>query len=133
MFRGIILGLALTLGGCATPPPTVDEQQNAYYGEQPDYQWAKAEARELVKDYLKDAESARYEWLDLERGYIQHHGADGSGIEYGYVLNAKINAKNSFGAYAGFRNYRFLFRDGELVTAYGERRSLDGIVQVRLK
>lgn len=41
----------------------------------------------------------------------------GSVTYYGWILVCGINAKNSFGAYNGAQEYRFLFLNGQIMRA----------------
>lgn len=45
----------------------------------------------------------------------------GGALRFGYLLSGEINAKKSYGGYSGFKEYRFMFYDGELVSVYGEQ------------
>lgn len=58
------------------------------------------EMRQLVRESLKDPESARFEQLGLFRGED----------ESSYSLCGLVNAKNSYGGYSG--NTRFILTNG---------------------
>lgn len=65
---------------------------------------------------LKDPASAQYQDVaPPERGYIKNGLLYGGGKTYGWLVNVTVNAKNSYGAYVGFRTYSFLFRGEQLV------------------
>jgi hypothetical protein len=55
-------------------------------------------------------------------GWIREAPVHGGGRRYGYLLNARIDAKHRFGGYAGYKPFMFLFRDGQLVSAYAGQR-----------
>lgn len=45
----------------------------------------------------------------------------GGALRFGYLLSGEMNAKKSYGGYSGFKEYRFMFYDGELGSVYGEQ------------
>jgi hypothetical protein len=101
----LLLGLC---GGCVSAP-TLQQQQDAYYGPEPkDYQ-------EIVKNgmsaLLKDPTSATYEFIMPPKKTWYGGGLSGP-IQYGWGVCTSINAKNSFGGYTGSKLYFFLLRDG---------------------
>ena len=95
--------------------PSRDIESNAYYG--PYIRQGVAE--ELAKGYLslalKDPYSAHYRFGTVKRGWLQSGALYGCKLNFGYILDVGVNAKNSFGAYTGEKLYSFLFRDGNLV------------------
>lgn len=110
---GIALGWLLILGGCVSAP-TAQQMQEAYYGEPIALEDAEAKIRDIMADKLKDPESARYSCHLGGKGYIGSGMAWGGSDVFGYVVACDINAKNSFGAYAGAQRYGFVFVDGQL-------------------
>jgi len=114
MFRKLIVLFSLLLTvGCATqlPPLTNQQAQSADYGlNMVNVQcWSRAE--KLINNTLKDPQSAIYRHGSCKRGYLQL----GNDYVFGYLLQGTVNAKNSFGGYAGATDYGFLFRNGEVV------------------
>jgi hypothetical protein len=95
--------------GCASTQPTPEQLASADYGTYPEnYQT-------VIKDFmsfaLKDPESARYQFKEPYKGYKTRGLLFGGGVEkYGWLVEAYINAKNSFGGYVGSKKYTFLFR-----------------------
>lgn len=59
-----------------------------------------AEAREKIKEQLKDPFSAKF------RNEVIFHNSD---IESGIGVCGEVNAKNSYGAYGGFERYYYSF------------------------
>jgi hypothetical protein len=120
--KAIILTLLLCvvsfLGGCGSTP-TQQQIQNAYYGPYP----ANYEAN--IKDYMNhvlyDSQSAIYEFSSPYQGY-GYRWTDKNGnatpfatLEFGWIVNFNINAKNRFGGYVGFTPYRVVIRDDKVV------------------
>lgn len=70
----------------------------------------------LVRDYLstrlKDPFSAQYQFSEPEEGYLREAPIKG-GEPYiwGYVVYVNVNAKNSYGAYIGWREHRYFIKD----------------------
>ena len=66
---------------------------------------------------LKDPNSAKISYLKTTpvKAWYQQ-GVFGDKI-YGYLVVAHVNAKNSYGGYAGDQRYGFLFKDGVLIKA----------------
>jgi len=53
---------------------------------------------------LKDPMSAQYQFAVPTKGYMHDAPIAGGKIHYCWKVEAKINAKNSFGGYVGFRS-----------------------------
>jgi hypothetical protein len=101
----VVLGLAL-LVGCANLSP--ERLAQADYGRlDPEYK----EAITLyMLDKFVDPESARYRYLEApKKGYAYVDGPNSP--VFGYIVTARINAKNRMGGYAGEEPYTFLVRD----------------------
>lgn len=86
----------------------------ANYGSQITQEEAQAQARAFMKTYLKDPMSAQYDWDTLKPAWIHMVPTAFNPRVYGYALEALVNAKNSYGGYAGFTPFRFFYRDGQL-------------------
>ena len=56
------------------------------------------------------------------RGWSGQGVLRGGGYLYGYRLEGRVNARNSFGGYAGAKEYAFMFHDGEITAVWGEER-----------
>ena len=109
------------LVGCAASPPTAEELAKADYGTPITQQAAQDKALSWLKVVLKDPSSAQYEWGTVQQGWARTAPIEGGELVWGYRLDAKVNAKNSFGAYIGYKPYFFMFRNGELDSVWGEQ------------
>ena len=109
----LILVLAIAqLGACASTKlyiPTSQNMENADFGTYPE------NYPELVKNHmesrLKDPESARYRFKDKPIKWYEPSETLETTV-FNYQLVAYINAKNSYGGYAGESEYRFSIRNG---------------------
>lgn len=105
-----LLSLALLASGCATLPPEV--VQNADYGTCPsDYE---TQVKNLMGQSLKDPESARYRFGTPYKAYAVDGLLGGSKRYFGYEVEVGVNAKNSYGGYAGESLYKFFMHDGTI-------------------
>jgi hypothetical protein len=112
--KRLIGALLIFLMGCATsfqkPLP------NADYGSYPEHY--QALIRSHMDKVLLDPESARYDFTLPRRAYVNQGLAYGGGVQFlGYVVHFVVNAKNSFGGYAGRKSYMALIREGAIVKA----------------
>lgn len=89
-----------------------------------------------AQSYLKDPASATYELGALYPAYCKKGSLEGKGIAWkGWALNVMINARNSFGGYAGGTPFTFLFSgdtvvrivEGENFGAYGPSKGMLGL------
>lgn len=119
----LIFLLTMT-AGCATlhyDDPTPQEANAAEYGPKP------SEPEKGINSYfhdtLKDPDSAKIEMGNLRREYWGYHGAwfrwSNGFIHHGWAMPVRVNAKNSYGAYEGFKSYLFLFENGFLIDHIG--------------
>lgn len=109
------------ISGCAGGPPSQEELTKADYGTPISQEDAQARALEFLKRVLKDPDSAKIDWSPVSPGWWREASAHGGGLKFGYILNANINGKNSYGAYIGYKPYRFMFFNGTLTSAYAEQ------------
>ncbi len=120
----VLFSVALFVSGCALAvrDPTPAEQTAADYGIAPEN--PKEQAMAYLKDTLKDPMSAVVEWQGLCLKGWWRWSQDLSNplfipkIFFGWKITAKVNAKNSMGAYTGFSTYTFCFRDGKLLHVF---------------
>ena len=117
--------LVILVSGCASKTPTVEELAKADYGAPISQQEAEARASALLKRYLKDPDSAKIEWGAVQTSWIREAPIHGGQLRFGYLLTANINAKNSYGAYTGYKPFQFLFFNGSLVSAYAQQEVRD--------
>ncbi len=109
--RVILIGAALILVGCQSLTP--EALAKADYGEYP------ANYEQVVKEgfgsRLKDPYSAVYSFKSGPRkGWAQDGLAYGGKVFYGYIVEVKINAKNSYGGFIGEQTYFAFIRDGRM-------------------
>jgi hypothetical protein len=74
----------------------------------------------IVKAYLanrlRDENSAQYQFQEPFKGYTRKAPLAGGGIEnVGWVVCVRVNAKNGFGGYTGWKTWRFVIRNNELI------------------
>lgn len=105
--------ILLLFTGCAQPP-TPEEIAKADYGSYVSQQDAENIARKWFDKTLKDPYSAKFETISFYKGYITKPPIYGGGAIYGYVLKMNCLAKNSYGAYNGWQDYVFLFKNGSI-------------------
>lgn len=109
----LIVTLFLFLAGCASAP-SAQEKAAADYGAPPtDYE-------KSIRDYLQTALKDPYSY-DMKILFEPRKDwtAFLSKKTYGYAVCANVNAKNSFGAYGGFKLVYFLIRDDQVVSSWG--------------
>mgnify|MGYP005851583673 CR=1 FL=1 len=113
-----LLGITIVsifLVGCASGPPTAEQFANADYGTPITQTDAEAKATALVRTFLKDPDSALFDWDQVERGWVRDVSLFGGELSFGYILRGQINARNGFGGYTGYKPYLFMFKNGEIV------------------
>jgi len=110
----LLVVFAVLIAGCAYGP-TQDEITYGRYGEQPDQAKAEESAKAFFETRLKDPESARYQFNPVYKGWMYSNRFEGSIFYAGYILQAQVNSKNSYGGYAGWTTYRLLFNGNALV------------------
>lgn len=115
--RTVLIGiscwvLACFLGACSTvpvhelslcgSPPTTEEAQQAVEGA-------------VSSMGLKDPYSAQVENIRIVEPYRHYRGVFKGGYDYGWLITFALNAKNSYGAYVGFRTYQIMRTEGGAV------------------
>ena len=118
--RLVSLALVLLLSAC-TMPPTKGDLASADYGTALIEQDAQAIAQAFLNSYLKDPESAVIEWKAFKKSWLREGLIHGGSVNYGYRLDARIKAKNSFGAYTGYKQYMFMLKNRKVISAYAEK------------
>jgi hypothetical protein len=119
LYFGVYLVL-ITISACAGVP-TQNEVTNADYGSSMLQSDAESLATKFLRSYLKDPNSAQIDFNRINTGWIRDGLIRGGKVHYGYVLGANVNAKNSYGAYVGYKPYKFLFYNGQLISVYGQK------------
>ena len=120
--KRILVGFAVCLCfiaiSCAVPfrgGPSQEELDAADCGPIPvDFE---ATIKTWMSKNLKDPFSAQIDEIGKPaKGWWGNTGAllVSRDINFGWCVSAKINAKNSYGGYVGWRRYDFYFRNGEI-------------------
>ena len=105
----------LALGGCGSIKPVdPDVLASADYGDYPD------DYEVIIKKYfetsLKDPFSARYQFGKPFKAFLRNAPVmGGEPVFYGYMVYTNVNAKNSYGAYVGWEEYRLLIHNKSVV------------------
>jgi len=120
MYKPFAPGNALNRDGnlLGAKQPTPSELASADYGGFIEQEAAQGLAQAWLVLRLKDAESAKYQWGKVDKGWVKDAPIIGGSIYTGYVMHALVNSKNSYGGYTGFEEWTFLFRDGGVARAY---------------
>lgn len=115
----VIVALScMMLSGCATVSPEQIQAEVAKvgYGAPLPADWQET-VKAFMETRLKDSVSAIYKFGEPYQGYLTKAPIEGGGLKAaGYLVNVKINAKNSYGGYVGFTDYSFLIRDGVVIS-----------------
>lgn len=103
----LIIAVCASLAGCAGALKKPDAST--------DYGFPPIGYEQAVKDHfdatLKDPESARYRIGKPVKAYANNGIIHGGGIGWaGYLVDVQVNAKNSFGGYAGYSAHIVLFK-----------------------
>lgn len=106
--KKIFLILTLSsLAGCVSDPSLV-EVSNANYGEMPSKQLYEKKVKAYQETRLKDPDSAKYHFLEPHKGWCKFNGK----VNYGWIIDYTLNAKNSFGGYVGAKPQFAFVKDG---------------------
>lgn len=114
MFAAVVI---LVSCGCGLHTPRAEEISTADYGQPIAQENAVKQATLYLETVLKDPESMRAQWGQVQKVWWKNEFQ--WGYQFGYVLLGMINAKNSFGGYVGAKQYQFYFRDGSLMKVLG--------------
>ena len=104
------LAAAAILSACASTPPTEAELAAADYGPRP------PNYKEIIHWYLqgslRDPDSAQIRFANEPvKGWTKLAGK----LRVGYAICVGVNAKNSFGAYTGYKDYYFVINRGKIL------------------
>lgn len=102
------------ISGCATLVGSAGVNWSEQHpGKIPDYENAKIQAEEAIKNVLKDPNSAQFRnWTPFFKT-LYNFGLGAAGkYEPLWAICVQVNAKNSYGGYAGDHWYYVKFRDG---------------------
>jgi hypothetical protein len=99
--------------------PNPQEVATANYGAYP------TDLRQIVDRWMRDTLYDPHSVLDLEIGppskyVLQEAPLMGGGRTFGYLVQAKLNAKNRMGGYTGRKTVNLIIRNGEVVKSWEE-------------
>jgi hypothetical protein len=114
----VTASLLFSLSGCITTPSSV-QLASADYGPAPSENYQQ-QIREYMMSVLKDPMSAQYQFSAPTKGWMHDAPIAGGKIHYCWKVDTKINAKNGFGGYNGFKSYTFWFQGGKVISATDE-------------
>lgn len=109
-----LIFVLLIFSSCASKPTDI-ELRYAYYGQSMSEEECAKIADEHISMSLKDPYSAQFKNSKCYRGYWPSVPILLLPLEFGYVQDGYVNAKNAYGVYVGFRPYRTLIRDGKVI------------------
>lgn len=117
--RLLLFTLLALLAGCAMARPTPEQCTNADYGPPP-REGYQDEIKRAMADGLFDAGSAQWELYEPQPIWWNNTRTIFSPgeIKWGWRVRTKLNAKNRFGAYTGWKTTDYYYRDG-IVVALG--------------
>ena len=115
-----ILAMLPLLGCAGIAQPTSGELAAADYGPEISKEAAESLAKQVLDTHLKDPYSAVLKCDEPTQGWRNDDVFNKYKKHYGYVLACRVNAKNSFGAYGGYKKYEFVINNGVVISAYAE-------------
>lgn len=98
------------LAGCVSNPTSM-EINNGDYGAAPSKELYEAKIKSYQEQRLKDPDSAKYRFSEPHKGWCKFDGK----VNYGWIVDYTLNAKNSFGGYVGQKPQFAFVKNG---TAY---------------
>lgn len=109
-----LLAFAFLLFGCAQHP-TSAQMAAADYGRDMSQEECQETAEKFIKYKLKDPMSAVFQHKNCIKSYAKAVPLMGMSVEYGWLHSGLVNGKNAFGGYVGFREYKVLMRNGQII------------------
>lgn len=115
--NSVIIATLVWLSGCAVMMGSAGVNWSAQNpGLVPNYEAAKADAEAAIRDTLKDPDSAQFRnWTPFFKTLYNYGLAGAGNAEPLWAICAEVNAKNSYGGYAGHRWMYVKFRNGVAV------------------
>lgn len=102
------------LAACASGP-TQEQMVKANYGRDMSATQCESAVERVISRDLKDPSSAQFSHSPCYKGHWGSVPILGLGVEFGWVQDGAVNAKNAYGGYVGFRSYKALVRDGSVI------------------
>ncbi len=72
-------------------------------------------AKSQILPRLKDPNSAELTFGKCEKQSLGSIPIKGLPIQYGYLIITNVNAKNSYGGYAGLKSWETLINNGQVI------------------
>lgn len=111
MKKLFVIILSFCLFGCMATP-SANDLANANFGNKPiSYE---ENIKNVIGAGLKDPFSAQYKFGEPKKGYYQEGPSENFLLRYGWIIPVQVNAKNSYGAYVGFKNKYFMISEEKL-------------------
>ena len=86
-------------------------------GAVPDHESAQTQAKEVIRQRLKDPDSAQFRNSTPFFKTLYNYGLAAAGsYEPLWALCIEVNAKNSYGGYSGFEKWMVKFRNGHALS-----------------
>jgi hypothetical protein len=109
----LIVLCVLVISGCAYTPSN-NELANADYGSQPIN--IEGSIKDSLLTTLKDPDSLQIKNITTpKKDFFLDPANFNTKFGYGWHVCALINAKNTYGAYTGYKNYHFFFKDNKVI------------------
>jgi hypothetical protein len=106
----------IALSGCFSASRPESTQRDGDHGRA----FTQEEAQEIILESLKlmfkNYESAKIEFTELKKTFINYE--IGERTIFGYGINAIVNSKNSDGEYTGDRTHLFFLKDSKVFYNY---------------
>lgn len=104
----IIIFVTLCCSPAILKEPKSYMLEGLHYGAEPDTTQMIKQVAAYFSDVLFDFDSAKFKSPIIKRGWFKDKNLI---IKGGYIYTIGVNAKNTYGAYAGWQVQSFIFRD----------------------
>jgi len=112
----VVLIGTLLFTGCGKQP-----EKNADFGTPPSEKVYKQEIKKYFDSTLKDPYSAKYRYFKPLRSFVPGR----EGYWQGWAVVVHVNAKNSYGGYAGKKLYIVTFKGNKIHSVYDDLSVFD--------
>lgn len=109
----LLTAIFTVLAGCATNL-TMEQWQNADYGQKLDSSVYVAYIQQSVQSRLIDPDSLKLSCAEARKGWAKDINQP---HQFGWVVYCEVNAKNKFGGYTGAKHYIYLFRGDKVLVS----------------
>ena len=138
-FSSLLLVACAPSSLMSVPDPTDYQLRNTDYGSPISQDKARQKVKQYLSNKLLDPFSTQYQWGGITKDWLKYQRTRKKPrvthvheqiLVFGYILEVKINTKNSFGAYTGFQTYIFVFYNGAVKSAYKIEDSKYGPIKI---